>query len=279
VTIGAIGWWLGSGRWTRIPELVGKPQDSAVSLIEGAGLSAECCTAQWSEKVPAGEVIATQPGAGDAIRGSNVRLIVSRGPERFRVDASFLNQPENTVTAKLQQTLPEIQFTSDQRYSDDVKAGLVVGFVPPAGTELKRGQVVTILVSKGHEPVAVPDVTGQKLEQATDNLKKLGFVVQRVPDGRSADVGKGLVMATAPAASAGAVAYGSTVKVQISAGVPQVTVPDVTGRSADKASAILTAAGLKVDTTRFFGDTVRQQTPRAGTVVDTGTTVRILVSF
>jgi len=279
VTIGAIGWWLGSGRWTRIPELVGKPQDSAVSLIEGAGLSAECCTAQWSEKVPAGEVIATQPGAGDAIRGSNVRLIVSRGPERFRVDASFLNQPENTVTAKLQQTLPEIQFTSDQRYSDDVKAGLVVGFVPPAGTELKRGQVVTILVSKGHEPVAVPDVTGQKLEQATDNLKKLGFVVQRVPDGRSADVGKGLVMATAPAVSAGAVAYGSTVKVQISAGVPQVTVPDVTGRSADKASAILTAAGLKVDTTRFFGDTVRQQTPRAGTVVDTGTTVRILVSF
>jgi eukaryotic-like serine/threonine-protein kinase len=279
VTIGAIGWWLGSGRWTQIPELVGKPQDSAVSLIEGAGLSAECCTAQWSEKVPAGEVIATQPGAGDAIRGSNVRLIVSRGPERFRVDASFLNQPENTVTAKLQQQLPEIQFTSDQRYSDDVKAGLVVGFVPPAGTELKRGQVVTILVSKGHEPVAVPDVTGQKLEQATDNLKKLGFVVQRVPDGRSADVGKGLVMATAPAASAGAVAYGSTVKVQISAGVPQVTVPDVTGRSADKAAAILTAAGLKVDTTRFFGDKVRQQTPRAGTVVDTGTTVRILVSF
>jgi eukaryotic-like serine/threonine-protein kinase len=279
VTIGAVGWWLGSGRWTQIPEVIGKPQDSATALIEGAGLTPQCCTRQWSEKVPAGEVIATQPGAGDAIRGSNVRLVVSRGPERFRVDTALVGQPENTVTAKLQQTLPEIQFTSDQRYSNDVKAGLVMGFVPAAGTDLKRGQVVTILVSKGHEPVAVPDVTGQKPEQATGNLTKLGFVVQRVPDGRSASVGKGLVMATAPAAAAGSVPYGSTVKIQVSAGVPQVTVPDVTGKTAEQATAILTQAGLKVDTTRFFGDKVRQQSPRPGTVVDTGTTVRILVSF
>jgi serine/threonine-protein kinase len=86
-------------------------------------------------------------------------------------------------------------------------------------------------------------------------------------------------MATSPAASAGAVPFGSTVSVQLSAGVPQVKVPDVTGMSAADAAAVLTKAGLKVEATRFFGDRVRQQTPGAGKVVDTGTTVRILVSF
>jgi serine/threonine-protein kinase len=279
ITIGAVGWWLGSGRWTDVPELLGKPQDAAINLVQGAGLEADCCTRQWSEKVPAGQIIATDPPAGAAIRGSNVRLVVSRGPERFRVDPALVNQPEDVVTAKLQETLPSIQFTSEQRYANDVKAGLVIGFVPQAGTDLKRGQVVTVLVSKGHEPVAVPDVTGQQPDQATQNLQKLGFVVTRAADGRSADVPVGAVMATAPAASAGAVPYGSTVQIQVSVGVPQVAVPDVTGKSAAEATAILTQAGLKVEATTFFGDSVRRQTPAAGKVVDQGTTVRILVSF
>jgi serine/threonine-protein kinase len=62
-------------------------------------------------------------------------------------------------------------------------------------------------------------------------------------------------------------------------GVPQVTVPDVTGKSADEATKILTALGLKVGATTFFGDHVRRQAPEAGKVVDVGTTVQILVSF
>ena len=279
ITIGAVGWWLGSGRWTNVPELLGKQQDVAINLVQQAGLDADCCTQQWSEKVPAGQVISTNPPAGEAIRGSNVRLVVSKGPERFRVDAALVGQPEEVVTAKLQEALPAIQFTSEGRYANDVKAGRVIGFVPPAGTELKRGQVVTVLVSKGHEPVAVPDVTGQKPEQATKNLQKLGFVVTRGPDGRSAAVDKGSVMATSPASSAGGVAYGSTVSIQVSIGVPQVAVPDVTGKNAAEATAILRKAGLKVQATTFFGDTVRQQAPAAGKVVDQGTTVRILVSF
>lgn len=262
-----------------MPELLGKQQDVAINLVQQAGLDADCCTRQWSEKVPAGQVISTNPPAGEAIRGSNVRLVVSKGPERFRVDAALVGQPEEVVTAKLQEALPAIQFTSEGRYANDVKAGRVIGFVPPAGTELKRGQVVTVLVSKGHEPVAVPDVTGQKPDQATKNLQKLGFVVTRGPDGRSAAVDKGAVMATTPAPASGGVAYGSTVSIQVSIGVPQVTVPDVTGMTADQATQVLTKAGLKVESTTFFGDNVRRQAPEAGKVVDQGTTVRILVSF
>jgi serine/threonine-protein kinase len=279
VTIAAIGWWLGSGRWTSVPELMGKQQDVAINLIQGAGLAADCCTQQWSESVPAGEVIATRPATGSAIRGSNVRLVVSRGPERFRVDPALVNQPEEKVTATLQQSLPEIQVTTEQRFDNAVKAGLVIGFTPPAGSDLKRGQVVTMLVSKGHDPVAVPDVTGQTPEQATSNLKKLGFAVARAADGRSAAVGVGKVMAVTPLPSAGQVAFGSTVTIQVSAGVPQVAVPDVTGKSAAEAAGILTKLGLKVGATTFFGDHVRRQAPDAGTVVDVGSTVRILVSF
>src|SRR3712207_9121395 len=72
-------------------------------------------------------------------------------------------------------------------------------FDPPAGTQLKRDQVVTIVVSAGRAPVAVPDVTGQTPEKATGNLEALGFRVERVEDGRSDQVDVGAVMAVPPA--------------------------------------------------------------------------------
>ena len=98
----------------------------------------------------------------------------------------------------------------------------MIGFDPPAGTDLKRDQVVTVVVSKGHEPVAVPDVTGQSPEQATANLEALGFAVKQGDDGRSAAVDKGEVMAVSPGPGDGPVAFGSTVTIQVSAGVPLV---------------------------------------------------------
>ncbi len=79
--------------------------------------------------------------------------------------------------------------------------------------------------------------------------------------------------------AAGPVAYGSTVNVQLSAGLPQVEVPDVTGKKTADAKAILEKAGLKVEATDWFGDKVLRQNPKAGTVVDQGSSVKILASF
>jgi serine/threonine-protein kinase len=58
-----------------------------------------------------------------------------------------------------------------------------------------------------------------------------------------------------------------------------VTVPNVVGMSEDDAKAALQAAGLKVDSTKFFGNKVRQQQPAAGEQVEQGASVKILVAF
>jgi serine/threonine-protein kinase len=87
-------------------------------------------------------------------------------------------------------------------------------------------------------------------------------------------------MAVTPAPAAGPQPYGSTVTIQVSMGVPQVTVPDVRGKQADAAKAQLEQLGLKVETTTFIaGDRVYQQSPRPGQVVDVGTTVTLALSF
>jgi serine/threonine-protein kinase len=279
VTIGAVGWWLGSGRWTVVPDLVGKPQNTAIGLLQEAGLDPDCCGSEWSEDVPEGTVISADPSSGDAIRGSDVHLVVSKGPERFTVDAALLGKPQDEVLTQLQASVP-VQVTTQETYDDEVAAGSVVGFDPPAGTALRRDQIVTVIVSKGHAPVDIPDVLGSSPEAATATLKELGFTVQRGDDGRSADVAVGQVMAVSPAPSAGPQPYGSTVTIQVSMGVPQVTVPDVRGKQAAEATALLQQQGLKVETTTFIaGDRVYQQSPRPGQVVDIGTTVTLALSF
>ena len=136
-----------------------------------------------------------------------------------------------------------------------------------------------VVVSLGHEPVAVPDVTGQTPEQAVANLEELGFEVQKGDDGRSAAVDVGEVMAVTPAPGDGPVEFGSTVTITVSIGVPLVTVPDVSGMKEGEATAALEAVGLKVDATKFFGNKVRNQQPAAGEVVEQGSTVKILVTL
>lgn len=279
ITIGAIGWWLGSGRWTTIPTLVGQNRDTAITLLQKAGLDADCCQEVFSEEFPAGAVMSTDPKAGEAIRGTDVRLVVSKGQERFRVDTALVGKPWAQVEPKLQADLPAIAFTAAEQFDNQVPAGSVVGFNPPAGTELKRGQVVTVAVSKGHEPVAVPDVTGQTPEQAASILKALGFKVTRGPDGRSAAVDKGKVMTVAPGPADGAVAFGSAVTITVSSGVPLVKVPNVVGMTEKEATAALQKVGLKIDATKFFGNKVRQQQPEAGKEVDQGSAVKVLVAF
>jgi serine/threonine-protein kinase len=278
VTVGAVGWWLGSGRWTTVPGLSGKPKDTAIGLIQVAGLDPICCAEQFSEDVPDGVIISASPPGGDAIRGSDVHLVVSKGPERFAVNPALVGKPQDEVVATLQQ-LP-LQIATSDKYDSGVAAGLVSGFDPPAGTPLKRDQVVTVVVSKGHEPVAIPNVVGSTVDAATATLQGLGFTVQRGQDGRSRDVAPGQVMAVNPDPAAGPVAYGSTVTIQASTGVPQVQVPDVRGRSAEEANQILQGLHLQVKINTFIaGNRVYQQSPKPGEVVDEGSTVQLAVSF
>jgi serine/threonine protein kinase/beta-lactam-binding protein with PASTA domain len=278
VTIGAVGWWLGAGRWTDVPSLTGKEEASAVDLLQTAGLDPDPVVHEWSETVPEGVVISTDPASGEVIRGTDVRVVVSKGQERYTIPPELVGRPIDEVEATIQNDLP-VQLTRADDYDDAVPAGAVIRFDPPAGAELKREQVVTAFVSRGRAPLAVPDVTGQKPEQATANLQALGFVVETMEAGRSDQVDAGEVMAVEPGPGAGPVPYGSTVRIQVSEGVPLVTVPDVVGKSGDEATAILQAAGLKVEATRFFGNSVLRQSPAAGESVERGAPVTILLSF
>jgi serine/threonine-protein kinase len=258
-----------------VPQLAGKEQATAIDLLQEAGLTPDCCEEQFSEEVADGVVISAEPEGGEAIRGTDVRLVVSKGKERFEAAPDLVGQPLDAVRTALENVPVVVQEMQD--YDNEVPVGHVTGFDPEAGTELMRGQELVVYVSRGHEPVTVPAVVGLSPDEATANLTTLGFTVERT-EGRSADVDPGEVMAVTPASGQQA-PYRSTVTLQVSVGLPQVQVPDVVGRNQQEATALLQQAGLQVQVSQFFGDRVIRQSPAAGQTVDIGTPVTILVTF
>ncbi|WP_092804842.1 Stk1 family PASTA domain-containing Ser/Thr kinase [Klenkia marina] len=277
VTIGAIGWWLGSGRWTEVPAVSGQGQQQAIGFLQEADLD-PVVTEEFSEDVPAGTVIAADPTDGARIIiGSDVALVVSKGPERFTVDGALVGQPYADAAAAVEALGGDLQVVQADSRSDDVEVGSVMSVDPAPGTELRRGATVTLTVATGPATAVVPDgLVGSDPEAAEAQLVDLGFVVARAED-RSNDVAAGRVMGVSPT---GTQPYGQTVTITVSQGKVQVTVPDVSGKSLTDATAVLAAAGLQVTSSTFItGDKVVRQSPGAGEVVDQGTTVSLLLSF
>jgi len=273
---GGIGWWFGSGRYTVAPNVVGMAQSAAVEAIQDAGLD-PVVEEVFSETVADDKVISADPEAGVEIeRGSTIKLEVSKGPERFFVDAALIGQPEAAVSTALA-ALPIVVVRAED-YHETVPAGSVAGFDPAPGTELRRDEEITMVVSLGPAPREIPAVAGSSRADAEAALAAQGFVVE-VREDFSHDVAAGIALGTEPAPDAGPQPVGTTIVLVISKGPDLVAVPDVRGMDRETATITLQAAGFVVETTSFLGNRVCQQSPEALALAERGSTVSILLSF
>lgn len=89
----------------------------------------------------------------------------------------------------------------------------------------------------------VPSVAGMSVSSARNELTSAGLVIVSAPARHSDSVPKGEVISTQPAAGA-SLRHGGQVTVFPSLGPILITVPQVTGQSAQQADAALKAAGL-----------------------------------
>ncbi len=133
---------------------------------------------------------------------------------------------------------------------------------------------------EGAETVAVPYVVGIPQALAESNIEDAGLV-PRVNRVSNSDVEEGVVFAQSPTEGT-RVDKGETVRIDVSSGKPEVTIPSVVGQSVEDAVAELTRAGLNAQVVEINSDrdegTVTAQSPGAGLVVVEGTQVRINVS-
>jgi eukaryotic-like serine/threonine-protein kinase len=168
--VGIGAWWLGSGRWTAMPSLVGMEASAAQQLLAEADLVGRVSEA-YDDQVAEGLVSATDPAPlAQLLRGSTVQLTVSTGRPTVPQIApgTSLADAEQALHAA---GLTPVHASDDTDDSESVPAGAVLRTDPKAGTQLRVGEPVTIVVSSGESTtVKVPDVVGKDFDDAAEIL-------------------------------------------------------------------------------------------------------------
>jgi serine/threonine-protein kinase len=272
-------WWLTVGRYRQVPNVSGLAQSAATQQLVADGFRVDpAVSPQYSETVASGLIIATDPSANaHLLKGRSIRLIVSRGAERFVVPTV------SGTWAQAQQTLRALPVRAVRSDSADptgkIASGSVIRTDPPAGRQVKRDAVITVYVSTGPPSVTVPDVRNQPLAAATATLKQAGFTVNST-QAFSDTIAAGLVISTSPGGSTSAVKF-TAVSVVVSEGPELVTLPDIpNGTDEATAKATLQGLGLQVAVRKTYGGflhVVVAMDPKAGTQVRKGSLVELTV--
>jgi len=268
-------WWynaIGPGAYTTIPSVDGESAQNATSILTSVGFTVTP-REQTDDDIPVGWAIGTEPSAQQrAEKGSAVTLIVSIGPRMTEVP-SLVGRSEDEARAMLDKagfTVGETEFAN----RDTVPKGEVLASDPEAGESVRHDAVVTLTVSDGPKPIAIPDVVGMDEDDAQDSLAEeaLDVTVERE---RTDEAPKGTVFKQDPAADADGHRT-DAVTIWVSDGPTLVEVPDVRGTKFADARKLLTKLGFKVDGKDEpwnFSKVVFTQTPAPKEMAEKGSTV------
>ncbi|HEX8495621.1 MAG TPA: Stk1 family PASTA domain-containing Ser/Thr kinase [Actinomycetales bacterium] len=275
VALGVGGWYVGAGpgAYTDVPPVTATGVEQARQQLTAAGLDSEVRQV-FSEDVPAGQVMGADPRTR-VRKGGTVTLTVSRGLERYAVPP-VVGQPRATAAEALANN--KLAVAADRGvYDEKVPQGRVVATDPAAGQRLRAGSPVTLVVSRGRQPIAVPGFVGKPAKDAEAALRKAGFTVQSRQE-YDDTVPAGSVVSQQPSSGTGF--RGTPVALVVSRGPRLVTVPNVVGRQVEQATATLRSQGFDVQVNEvlggFFG-TVRSQDAGAGAEVPAGSTITLTV--
>lgn len=188
----------------------------------------ELCVSWIDKPIPDdGELI---PDDGELIKKADT--IIKKG--NFDLNGGWRKVPK--VKELTQETAEKILGTlkisyriSGEGYSDTVETGKVLSQEPEAGTDIEANTEVILVISKGSEPIQMPNVVGMSRKKAKNKLKKLGLkVIER--ENHSDTVPEGYVMYQSVNAG-GDVMLGEEVEIEISKG-PQEDKPKPTATPA-----------------------------------------------
>lgn len=175
LSLGGLAWQWAGAQTVPVPSIVGMSEQEASSTLASQGLGLTITGQEFSDEVSRGKIISSNPSAGDAIaKDGTVTGIASAGPESVAIP----KVAKTTLsTAKGRLSALSLEATTVEEFSDTVRNGRVIESRPGAGTTVKSGSTVELVVSKGPPPVVVPNVVTMDRASAISRLQGLGLKV------------------------------------------------------------------------------------------------------
>lgn len=128
----------------------GRLYDDVIRLLEGREFKDILKTEKYDESEP-GTIISQNPSGGEEIipEETVLEFEVSKGPEIIELrDLTEYNLKGAEDYASLVGLTLEV---SDEKYDEKIPADMVISQTPKPGTEMKKGEKVSVVISKGKE--------------------------------------------------------------------------------------------------------------------------------
>jgi serine/threonine-protein kinase len=205
-----------------VPGVVGMTPEDARVRLGSRDLKLQVAGQAYSNTVPEGRIVRQDPEAGTSVQsGTTVSVTVSLGPEMVTVP-SVVEWAYDEAEAALEKLGLDVERRNE--FALQTPAGVVMRQDPPAGTRVKPGTKVTLVVSQGLPKVQVPNVVGQRLPDAMRTLEGVGLKLKWPPteQGRADNIPPdvlnrvcvGCVLSTDPPAGQ-EVTFGTEVKIAV----------------------------------------------------------------
>ena len=164
----------GAERYT-IATLVGLTPQAAAAAITKSPLTVGTTSEIFSNKIPKGFVISSDPEAGAKVkRDSVVNIVVSKGVETIAL-ASYVGKSGEQALNEL----TDAGFNVESTYAFDETAlsGAVISQSPAGNSDAPKSSTITLIVSKGSQFVYIPNVFSLEEVKAVRTLKDLELKV------------------------------------------------------------------------------------------------------
>ena len=169
------------------------------------------------------------------------------------------------------------------RQNSSQPAGTIAEQNPLAGSQTRKGAAVQAVLSTGPKQIVVPDLSGQRVDEAHRQLAARDLRTGQTKETPNDTAPVGTVLQSAPP-SGSAVAAQAIVDLVVSAGPGTKTMPKFVGLRFRAAKELAEKEGFKVGKVRHvddgdhLGGSVLEQTPAANAPVAPGTAIDLTVN-
>lgn len=244
-----------AGNTAEMVDLSGMTRDEAEEVLKTLGFT-DVEFVEAESGVEAGAIVSQNIEAGkEAKAGDKIVITVSGGLTGVDSSVSVKVPTLTGMTfeeAAEKATKSKLYVRKGQNQASSQPAGTVISQNVSAGTSVKEGTTITLTISIGEQKVSVPYVQYLSESEAKNLLAAYGLKAS-ISYKNSDTVNAGLVISQSEV-SGKKVKPGTTVKLVVSEGRQQITVPSTVGMSYDTAAQTLVDKGFRYTTVYTHSD-------------------------
>jgi len=265
-----------------VPLVIDLDRAQAVELLQTRGFIIGRITTEVRDDVPSDRVLSQNPQQGTELEpGDTIDIIVSVGPESISLPIVVGLTQEEALNKLNNDGFLNIEIKKLKTNEYDI--GVIAEQEPEANSRLEPSGIITLQVADGRISDNVPNLAGQTLAFAQDELRDRGWTVT-IEEIESETIEIGRIVGTNPPSGTDYDLEESVI-IQVSTGPAAIEIPSIIGQSPAIAAATLAGSGFMVAPTEDCPidpedpniGLVVSQTPEAGESVEAGTTITICI--